>query len=128
VAAGLVAIGRLARPAAVLAGLALFGAFGSSAQAFYYDTRYQPDDFRSAVRFLDERWGPGDAVLLDAGYVYPPVLYYLRSPVGWRGRLEDYPAQPAPAGGMALLETGSIGGGAQLGGGDPRADFWATTE
>ncbi|MDP3045977.1 MAG: glycosyltransferase family 39 protein, partial [Chloroflexota bacterium] len=98
-----------------------------SLRSYFTSPAYAADDHRSAVQFLADRWRPGDAILVNAGYVYPAVLYYYDSNIAWRGRLHDYTAPPSQAGAV-LLQTGSIGGSPQLGWGSPSSDFYATTE
>ncbi len=99
-----------------------------SAQRYFFDQEYATDDHRTAVRYLSERMVPGDAVLINAGYVYPVILYYFRDDIAWRGRLVDYPSAGTPAGpGAVFLQTGTLGGSPQLGWGSPASDFYATT-
>ncbi len=91
---------------------------------FHVDPRYRADDYRAAVRFIRANWQPGDAILVNAGYVYPAFLYYATWPNLQRQRLAPYtppidPTQPL------LLQTGSVDGRPQLGWGDPRSDFYA---
>lgn len=94
----------------------------------HFVPQYAADDHKGAVRYLQERIAPGDAVLINAGYAYPPLLYYYEGNIAWRGRLVNYqPADDAP-GGMILLQTGVIGGDDSLGWGDPESDFYATSE
>jgi hypothetical protein len=116
---------RGAAGAIVLVAIAAGGAL--SLHAYFTSPAYAADDHRSAVRFLADRWRPGDAILVNAGYVYPAVLYYYDGDIAWRGRLNDYVALPGQAGAV-LLQTGSIGGSPQLGWGSPSSDFYATTE
>ncbi len=93
---------------------------------FWFSPRYAKDDLRGAVNYLAERWRPGDAILLNAGYTYTAFVYYYDQPIAWRGRLTAYTAQNAQEGAI-VLQTGSIGGAPNLGWGDPRSDFYATT-
>jgi hypothetical protein len=86
----------------------------------------ETDDLRAAVRYLAERWRPGDAVLINAGYAYTAFDYYYAAPTAGRLRLTDY-RSPADPGAPLVLQTGIIGGAPSLGWGDDRADFYATT-
>ena len=130
--AGLAALSRAWRRrgavAAALTVLALAGGALFSLAQYHWSPAYAADDHRSAVRYLDEHWRPGDAVLINAGYVYPAFLYYNQLPVAWRGRLSDYGVafsrQAEPAG-LALVQTGSVDGPAHLGWGSPNSDFYA---
>ncbi len=97
-----------------------------SANSFWFSPRYADDDLRGAVRYLSERWRPGDAILINAGYTYPAFVYYSDLPIAWRGRLTNYQLLP-PGDGAVVLQTGSIGGAANLGWGSPDSDFYATT-
>ncbi|MCS7285815.1 MAG: glycosyltransferase family 39 protein [Anaerolineae bacterium] len=91
----------------------------------HFDPKFAPDDHRSAAKFLEARLRAGDAVLINAGYVYPALMYYYEGPAGWIGRLVNY----KPSGGESpvFLMTGSIGGAESLGWGNPEADFYPTT-
>jgi uncharacterized membrane protein len=114
--------------AAALLLLAVGSAYSS--YNFWYNPRYAEDDLRSAVGHIAERWRPGDAIIIDAGYTYTAFAYYYREPVAWRGRLTDYvPDESIPDSGQGpvVLQTGSIAGGASLGWSNPESDFYATT-
>ena len=129
-AAGLAWLGRRWRPALAL-GLALIFVFsGISVYAYHTDARFASDDHRAAARFLADRWRPGDAILVNAGYAYPALLAYwdgapsdAAPPIDWRGRLLD----PGWAGrqGPAVIQTGTVDGAPSLGWGDPDSDFYA---
>jgi len=129
-AAGLVWLSRRAWPLPLAAALALVAGAAFSVYELHTNPRYAADDFRSAVRFIAERWRPGDAVLINAGYAYPAFLYYYDGPIAGRVRLRDYtPSQET--GSLTqkqplLLTTGTIDGDPQLGWGDPDSDFYAT--
>ena len=118
---------------AVLAGT--LATFGYSTLNYYTNNippAYMTDDLRSAIHYLDERVRPGDAILLDAGYSYPALLYYYRGQIIWRGRLTTYAGQPAvpptdPPGAI-VLQGGSITNDKQLGGGNPNSDFYPTSQ
>ena len=123
-AAGLVWLGRRWRPVLAL-GLALILIFsGISISAYHVDNRYASDDHRTAVRFLAERWRPGDAILVNAGYAYPALLtYWEGDALAWQGRLLDYDGSSNE--GLLLIQTGTVNGDPTLGWGDPDSDFYA---
>lgn len=98
---------------------------GWSILRMHFDPKFAPDDHRSAVKFLEAQLRTGDAVLINAGYVYPALMYYYEGPVGWMGRLINY--EPSGSKGPVFLLTGSIGGSESLGWGNPEADFYPTT-
>jgi hypothetical protein len=97
-----------------------------SAYNFWFDPRYAKDDLRGAGHYLAEHWRPGDAILINAGYTYTAFMYYYDQPIAWRGRLSDYTSTSANDSAV-VLQTGSIGGTANLGWGSPESDFYATT-
>lgn len=113
------------RKVLALAMMAIAALSGWSIFRMHFDPKFAPDDHRRAVKFLEERLREGDAVLINAGYVYPVLSYYYRGPVGWMGRLVNYEA--ANREGPIFLQTGSIGGSESLGWGNPEADFYSTT-
>src|SRR5207302_9546641 len=88
--AGFAAIGRLS----LLAMVALVGIFAGGSLYADLQRRSDPvfakDDYRSAVQFISERIRSGDAVLIDAGYIYPAFMYYFPNSIDWLGRLPDY--------------------------------------
>jgi uncharacterized membrane protein len=93
---------------------------------YHFNPRYQTDDFRSAVAFIDRLWQPGDIIITNAGYTYPAFVYYTGLPPVQRRRLVPYqtsanPNQPQ------LLQTGTVDGNPNLGWRDPRSDFYAMT-
>ncbi len=125
---GLEEAGRRRRSAPWLAGILIALVSTFSLAQYHFLPRYAPDDHRSAVRFLAEHWRPGDAVLVNAGYAYPTLLYYLDMPVAWRGRLSQYGTAFQRADdpqGLVLVQTGTVDGPPSLGWGDPRSDFYA---
>jgi hypothetical protein len=97
--------------------------------AYHTDPHYVADDHRAAAAFLAERWRPGDAILVNAGYAYPGLLHYWEGePFAWRGRLvaEGSADFAAPAGqGPILVQAGTVDGPSSLGWGDPASDFYA---
>lgn len=132
-AAGLAAIagplGR-ARPARlILAGgvlaILLLGAGISHCNYFNHRDAYEAaDDLRGAVRFLYDHVGPSDAILVNAGYLYPALLHYWPGDIGWLGRLSDYP--PAGVGeGPVVVLSGHVDGDPGIGWDDPASDFYA---
>jgi uncharacterized membrane protein len=124
-AAGLVALARRFRfwTAMVAAGLLLVAAL-FSIYRFHFDPRYRADDYRAAVRFIQEQWQPGDVILVNAGYVYPAFLYYTNLPNLEPRRLTPYQT-PVETNQPLLLQTGAVDGSPQLGWGNPRSDFYA---
>jgi hypothetical protein len=104
----------------------LIAASTFSIYQFWFNPQYAKDDLRGAVNYIDERWRPGDAVLINAGYTYPAFVLYFDQPVAWRGRLTEFAPRDA-SGGAIVAQTGSLGGAPNLGWGDPRSDFYATT-
>ncbi|MCS7002693.1 MAG: hypothetical protein NZ518_07590, partial [Dehalococcoidia bacterium] len=126
-ALGVVALARVGRPLAIGATAALLIGFGGAVGAYHHPDRVPPDDFRALVATLAQRWQPGDVIVLNAGYIYAPVLHYWPMPVAWRGRLAGIEPAALPTDGVVMVQTGTIDGPATLGGGDPRADFYPTT-
>ncbi|MGC8837246.1 MAG: glycosyltransferase family 39 protein, partial [Anaerolineae bacterium] len=123
-AAGLGRLRQKSQWAWAAAFLFLLGGYGWSAWRFETLPAYRADDHRAAVRYLESHLRPGDAVLVNAGYVYTALEVYRREPVAWRGRLVDYLQVPLEPSGWVFLQTGSIGGSPTLGWGDPRSDFY----
>ncbi len=87
---------------------------------------YAKDDYRSAVAYIAQRARPGDAVLVNAGYIYPAFVYYYSGAVAWRGRLTDYAGSGGD--GIVVAQTGSLDAPPDLGWGSPQSDFYATDE
>ncbi len=98
---------------------------GFSLYNFWHNPQYAEDDLRGAVNYIAERWRPGDVILVNAGYAYPALTYYFPEPLT-RERLTDEPTI-RPSDQPTVLMTGSIDGAQNLGWGDPRSDFYATT-
>jgi mannosyltransferase len=108
---------------------------GWSLQRYWIDPRYRRDDHRGAVALLAEQWRPGDAILVNAGWVYTALALY------WPVELPSpFAATPPPLEASlrltevdtgwpdqapVLLRTGSVDGAPSLGWGDPRSDFYA---
>lgn len=117
------------RGAGTLAIAALVSASAFSLYQFWTHPLYASDDYRSAVRYIAQRMGPDDAVLINAGYVYTAFLYYYRGPIAWRGRLSEYPDEGAPHGrGAVIVQTGTVDGPPNLGWGSPQSDFYAISQ
>lgn len=127
IAAGLARLGKRWRPAARFGLAAILALSAFSIYAYHTDPRYAADDHRGAVRFLAERWRPGDAILVNAGYTYTALeIYWEGDPIAWRGRLVGAePPYDLLTQGPLLLQTGTVDGEPSLGWGDPRADFYA---
>jgi len=129
--AGLAWLARRVWPLAAAAALVLLVGSAFSVYELHTNPRYAADDFRAAISYIAERWRPGDAVLINAGYAYPGFLYYYDHPIAERIRLSDYqPAQGSSSFALAgplLLSTGTIDGDPDLGWGDPESDFYATS-
>lgn len=126
-AAGLAWVRERWRPGLGLGLSLIIVASTYSIYRFHFDPRYAADDHRAAVAYIAERWRPGDAILINAGYAYPTFLYYYQGPILWRGRLVEYNGKTDGTG-PVVLQTGSIGGAASLGWGNPQSDFYPTTE
>ncbi|MCP4167639.1 MAG: hypothetical protein GY759_17360 [Chloroflexi bacterium] len=83
------------------------------------------DDLRSAVRFIYDQMGPRDAILINAGYLYPALLTYWPGDIGWLGRLSDYPPPGSEIeSGPIVVLTGHVGGDSDIGWGDADSDFY----
>lgn len=112
--------------AGVVAAVLVAASFYSIYQ-FHVNPAYRVDDFRAAVEFIDQRWQPGDVILVNAGYTYPAFLYYAADrPDLQLQRLVPYQS-PNNCCSPLLLQTGTVDGPAQLGWGDPASDFYAMT-
>ena len=103
---------------------------GSLVSLKHYHTRrfeYEAaDDLRGAVAAIHARLGPRDAVLIDAGYLYPAFVTYWPEPIGWMGRLSEYPPSPDQVGeGALVVLAGFVDGDPDIGWGDPASDFYA---
>ncbi len=122
----------LGRALAVGAVVLLVGLGGWSLHALWTNPALAADDHRGAVRFLAERWRPGDVILVNAGYPYTALLTYWDQPVSWRGRLSDFTpavaAQVLDDPGAIIVQMGSVDGDPNLGWGLPESDFYAISE
>lgn len=126
---GLAALGRRWRALLWSALVVILVFSGISIRAARSDPMLASDDHRAAVGFLADRWRPGDAILVNAGYVYTALEAYWRgdSPA-WRGRLVTGSApgyDGLARGGPVLALTGTVDGDPDLGWGDPGSDFYA---
>ncbi len=84
------------------------------------------DDLRGAVAFLAAQVGPQDAILVNAGYLYPALVVYWPESIGWLGRLSAFPPPSAAVGeGPVVVLTGHVDGDPGIGWGDPASDFYA---
>jgi hypothetical protein len=130
--AGLATAGRRWRPALWLSLAVIVVSAGLSIRAYHTDPRYASDDHRAAVQLIGERWRPGDAILVDAGYDYTALLtYWDGDPIVWQGRLVgDSEDDWAGAGrqGPVVVQAGAVDGNPGLGWGDPASDFYAMTQ
>lgn len=77
---------RRVRWAARSVGLAMllfaFGVFAYANYNNYVDPRFQRDDFRNVARYIKERIGPNETVILCAGHFFPVFQYYF-GPDNW---------------------------------------------
>lgn len=107
---------------------------------FWSNPLYRADDHRGAVAALAANWRPGDAILANAGWVYPVLTTYW--PVALIGvdsavspqiesivTLSDYAqntrAEASPIDAPLLTRSGSVDGPASLGWGNLASDFFA---
>lgn len=116
--AGFVWLSHRWRYAPLIPALVLLGAFSLSIDNYH---RLPTDDYRAAVNFIDAQYQPGDALLVNAGYVYPAFVYYTNRHPLERQRLVPYASPTAPT----LWQTGTVDGSANLGWGLPESDFYA---
>lgn len=121
------------------AALVLVGGMLVSLTRFWTDPLYISDDHRQAVADLAQRWRPGDAILINAGWVYPALYTYwprspspdqasLPPPLAPPTRISDYTkgsSAPLSAAPIPIILTGAVDGAASLGWGLPTSDFFA---
>ena len=110
---------------AALAAVAWLAGTAVTLYAFWFDPKYRPDDLRGAAAYLESKWRPGDAVLLNAGYAYPALLTYWQGSVGSLVRLTATPPAPGADGSLVAVMAGHMNGDPNPGWGDPRSDFFA---
>lgn len=132
---------HLRRSQALLPFILLVAISSASLHEFWNNPRYAADDHRSAVATLANQWRPGDAILVNAGWVYTALDLY------WPNELPSPSASRPPAiAGMprlpALIQssdslatsapiiyrTGSVDGPSSLGWGLPESDFYAISQ
>ena len=118
----------------VLAGLVIIllagGSIFSIAQ-FHTNPTYASDDLRGAVALLQQKWRPGDVILVNAGYAYTALDYYYDGPIQDFQRLSEFAAQSnslAASHQPLILQAGTIDGPASLGWADPASDFYASSQ
>ena len=109
---------------------------------FWYTPAFSADDHRAAVAHVAQAWRPGDALLVNAGWVYTALTTYWPTelvgvdaahPPALDGfiRIVDYPSsqqqqpQPGRRAQPIAVRTGSLDGAPSLGWGDPASDFFA---
>jgi uncharacterized membrane protein len=136
---------------------ALLATFALALFAYWTNPIYRADDHRTAVADLAQRWRPGDAILANAGWIYPILTTYwpggvigsgadsaAGDPGGGRPvtgtsqppplqpllRLSDYTqiAATQPLTTPLVVLSGSVDGPPSLGWGDPNSDFFAVSE
>ncbi len=120
----------LARRSIILAVLLLGLYLGGSLYAEYFrrfDAAFAKDDYRRAVQYIAAHTRAGDAVLVNAGYIYPAFIYYYPHAIGWRGRLADYRGDESSST-LVVAQTGSLDASPHLGWGNAASDFYATDE
>ena len=121
------------RPAIVLVALIFLAALGGLRE-FWTNPLYAADDHRSAVADLAAQWRPGDAILVNAGWVYTALDVYwpreLTSPqdslppdIAGYTRLGKQPDDTTST--PWVIRSGSIDAPADLGWGLPESDFFA---
>ena len=79
---------------------ALLATFALALFAYWTNPFYRADDHRAAVADLAQRWRPGDAILANAGWIYPILTTY------WPGGVTDNATA-----GSAAAAVGDPGGG-----------------
>lgn len=124
--AGLAWLWQRRRALAVVGAGVWLAASGWAIVELHTNPRYAADDLRGAVAILQDKWRPGDVILVNAGYTYTALRVYFSAPVDGYQRLTDFDPQAkhnlyAPL----VLETGTVDGDPALGWGDPRSDFYA---
>ena len=113
--------------------LILLGGSAISLHNYHQDrfTYEAADDLRGAVHLIYERMGPRDAVLINAGYLYPAFVTYWpdetdsSDEIGWLGRLNEYSSASWAENGPTVVLTGHVDGDPDIGWGDPDSDFYA---
>ena len=135
-AATLVYLTKRQRLIGGLATVTLLLVHGWSLYNFWFAPTWQDDDHRTAVAQLAQGWRPGDAILVNAGWVYTVLTTYwpttlvgpdaaIPPPIDQLTRLVDYPALAQQTTRPLVVRTGSVDGTPSLGWGDPGSDFFA---
>lgn len=83
VAYGLSALLRLNRKFGLLTLLVMLIPTSISLQNLYFDERYFRDDWRGAVRYIQENDGADDPILVKPSFFVPLLYYYEGSPIPW---------------------------------------------
>jgi hypothetical protein len=109
-----------------------------SLDQLWSNPRFAADDHRAAVATLARQWRPGDAILVNAGWVYTALSVYwpteLPTPTSTRPpplaatqRLTEVTSIPRSVTTTlpVLFRTGSIDGPSSLGWGLPESDFFS---
>ncbi|RIK53528.1 MAG: hypothetical protein DCC57_08175, partial [Chloroflexi bacterium] len=139
-------IARLRARPWVAAGVTLLLAASSAVAltSFWRAPDLRADDHRAAVAMLARAWRPGDAILVNAGWVYPALaVYWPQTPAGPRDaapppitafpRLSAFlqPAHPPDVAGTetplapVVIRAGSVDAPPTLGWGRADSDFYA---
>lgn len=143
-ATALLVMHKRQRVLGAIATVALLIVHGWSLYNFWLAPPLQDDDHRNAVAQLAHAWRPGDAIVVNAGWVYTVLTTYwpttlagvdaaVPPALGSIVRLIDYPAyaqqgetsQQSPQQNPVVVRTGSVDGAPNLGWGDPTSDFFA---
>ncbi|HQY90724.1 glycosyltransferase family 39 protein [Caldilinea sp.] len=106
---------------------------------FWSNPLYRADDHRGAVASLAANWRPSDAILANAGWVYPVLTTYwptalagvdsavlpqIESVVSLVDYAQNMEAETSPIDAPRLTRSGSVDGPSTLGWGDPASDFF----
>lgn len=122
----------------------VLGVNGWSLAQFWFAPSFRTDDHRSAVAQVATAWRPGDAILVNAGWVYTALTTYWPTelvgvdaatppPLHQLIRLADDQIRWSPETKAATaslttplaVRTGSVDGAPALGWGDQASDFFA---
>lgn len=82
-AAGLVSLKRLWRPALALCLIVFLAGFAYSTRNYFFDERYIKDDLRSMFRYVERHSQPGDIVVLSDAVICHVFDYYHRGGLPW---------------------------------------------
>ncbi|MBX3053707.1 MAG: glycosyltransferase family 39 protein [Caldilineaceae bacterium] len=118
--------------------LGIFALNGWGLAEFWTNPLYRADDHRAAVAELAAAWRPGDAILVNAGWVYTALAVYWPPAPAREGattpslpifaRLGDYTNKPVSQKNSEeplVLLGGSVDGSPTLGWGLAESDFYA---